>query len=65
MELVYITHGSLAHAHFLAPALSWLLVVGAVYGLLRLVLDVARAARSVPLRPRRDFAATLRDAKHQ
>lgn len=40
MELVYVTHGS--DLHHLSPLVSWLLVIGAVCGLVNLVAAAVR-----------------------
>lgn len=39
MELIYITHHNLANLNAFAPALSWWIVIGAVYGGVCLVRD--------------------------
>jgi hypothetical protein len=49
MELVYITHHSILNAHYIAPVISWGLVIGAVYGLCRGVHDVVKAWMKVDL----------------
>lgn len=45
MELLYTTHHSLAHAHVLAPLLSWAIVLGGLYGGVMLVRDGWRWVR--------------------
>jgi hypothetical protein len=42
MELVYITHHSILDLHIMSPFLSWAIVIGALYGLARLVRDATR-----------------------
>lgn len=42
MELIYTTHQSLANAHVLPPLWSMVLLVGALYGAIRLCVDVGR-----------------------
>lgn len=58
MHLLYTTGHSLAGAHYLAPLVSWAIVLGALYGLVRLVVDLGRwIARRLEPAPGRDYAA--------
>jgi hypothetical protein len=55
MQLIYVTHNSLSHLHSIAPWASWAILIGAVYGLVRLVIDLGRVTglwrliRRIPL----------------
>jgi hypothetical protein len=40
MQLIYTTHHSILNATALSPGVSWVIVIGAVYGACRLVRDV-------------------------
>lgn len=45
-ELIYITHGNLLHLTYVAALPSFLILVGAAYGCIRLVLDVLKLVGS-------------------
>lgn len=45
MELVFISNGQLLHLHYLATWVSILVVVGGVYGAIRLLIDLWRWGR--------------------
>jgi hypothetical protein len=45
MQLMYTTHHSLLNATAFSPWFSWLIVLGALYGVLHLVVDFLRFIR--------------------
>lgn len=57
MELVFIQHGNVFDVHYFATWLSIVILVGAIYGALRLLIDVLRV---VPFGRRLSARAILR-----
>jgi hypothetical protein len=45
MQLLYTTHNSILHLHGLTPVLSWMIVIGGVYGVFRLIYDAILLTR--------------------
>jgi len=48
MELIVTYHHNLLHLQTLAPVLTWPIVIGGLYGGVRLVVDAVRLFRAVP-----------------
>jgi hypothetical protein len=52
MHLIYTTNGGLLGLHVLAEWVSWTILIGALYGALRLLIDVVRLLDRVKLPPK-------------
>jgi hypothetical protein len=42
MELIFITHHSILNLHVFPPLISWILVIGAVWGAAMLLVDIVK-----------------------
>ena len=48
MQLIVTYHHNLQNLQTLAPALTWPIVIGGLYGGVRLVIDAFRLFRAIP-----------------